>query len=59
VSEPLAEGASSNGASAAGAYGDEPDGSISALAAGRPEIFVGAAFAGGLVLAILARRLAR
>jgi hypothetical protein len=55
----LAQGASSNGASTAGALGDEPAGSISALAAGRPEFVVGAAFAGGLVLAILARRLAR
>jgi hypothetical protein len=59
VSEPVAQGTSSNGASAAGAYGDESAGSISALAAGRPEFVVGAAFAGGLVLAILARRLAR
>jgi hypothetical protein len=55
----LAQGASSNGASTAGALGDEPACSISALAAGRPEFVVGAAFAGGLVLAILARRLAR
>jgi hypothetical protein len=49
-----------NGASAEGRPDREPAGAVASLAAnGRPEIVVGAAFAGGLVLAILLRRLAR
>lgn len=52
--------ASANGAAPPGA--DQPTGVLSGastLAASRPEIVVAAAFAGGLALAILARRLGR
>jgi hypothetical protein len=59
VSDPLEQDGSSNGASAAGTNGGEPASVISGLAGERPEIVVGAAFAGGLVLAILVRRLGR
>jgi hypothetical protein len=59
VSEPHEYGAAVNGASAGGAGSGEPAGVIAGLGAGRPEIVVGAAFAGGIVLAILLKRLGR
>jgi hypothetical protein len=59
VSDSLEQGGSANGASAADTAGGESVSVISGLAGERPEIVVGAAFAGGLVLAILVRRLGR
>lgn len=59
MSDPPERDVSPNGASAAGTAGGEPASVISGLAGDRPEIVVGAAFAGGLVLAILVRRLGR
>jgi hypothetical protein len=60
MTEPPQHAGSSNGASAEGV---QPAGSAAGVAAGlvagRPEIVVGAAFAGGLALAILVRRLGR
>jgi hypothetical protein len=59
VSEPLEHAGSANGARAEGV---QPAGSVgvaAGLVAGRPEIVVGAAFAGGIALAILVRRLGR
>jgi hypothetical protein len=59
VSDPLEHAGSTNGASAEGLQAAEPAGIASGLVAGRPEIVVGAAFAGGIALAILVRRLGR
>jgi hypothetical protein len=59
VSEPLEHPRSANGASAEGMQPADPAGVVTGLVAGRPEIVVGAAFAGGLALAILVRRLGR
>jgi hypothetical protein len=62
MSVPPTQGGSQNGASPGISYGGDPAGvrgTISGLTAERPEIVVGAAFAGGLALAILVRRLAR
>ena len=59
MSDPLEQGDSTNGARAAGTIGGESVSVIAGLAGERPEIVVGAAFAGGLVLAILVRRLGR
>jgi hypothetical protein len=60
VSDPLEHAGSANGASAEGVQPPVSAGIASGgLVAGRPEIVVGAAFAGGVALAILVRRLGR
>jgi hypothetical protein len=59
VSDPLEHAGSANGASAEGVQATESTGIASGHLAGRPEIVVGAAFAGGIALAILVRRLGR
>jgi hypothetical protein len=59
VSEAFEHAGSANGASAEGMQSAESAGVVSGIVAGRPEIFVGAAFAGGIALAILVRRLGR
>ncbi len=55
-----ANGASANGASAPGDRGPGgPLGGVASLTSDHPEIAVAAAFAGGVVLAMLARRIGR
>jgi hypothetical protein len=53
------DGVSGNGGPPQAATGATGLQGVSALAGERPELTVAAAFAGGVVLAILARRLAR
>jgi hypothetical protein len=59
VTESLGHAGSANGASAEHSQPAASSGVSAGLVAGRPEIVVGAAFAGGLALAILVRRLGR
>jgi hypothetical protein len=58
VSTPPGQERSANGASPQAA-GDGAVAALSTITAERPEILIGAAFAGGVVLAMLVRRLGR
>jgi hypothetical protein len=54
----VADGGQSVDASAAGSWLPSPRDSAASSPAERPEVLVGAAFAGGLVLAMILKRLA-
>jgi hypothetical protein len=62
VSDPAAQTESLNGAGRTAGGGGEAEGRVQSLvsaATEHPELLIGAAFAGGLALALLTRRLGR